>query len=80
MTSITYASDRGDSGTASGTTSWSFTGSLANGANNYTVTAHDAASNTGTDTVQINTELSGGGSWSAPKIVVTGNAYIGTLK
>lgn len=55
VTQIRWASDRGTSGIASGTTSWSVTGiSLVSGANVITVTAADAAGNQTTATVTVN--------------------------
>jgi hypothetical protein len=61
VASVTWASDRGGSGTASGTTSWSVTGvPLLIGPNIVTVTAHDAAGNTGTAVITITrTQASG---------------------
>jgi len=54
VTSVTWSSAAGGSGTASGTTSWGITGiSLASGTNLITVTAHDVASNTGIDTIIV---------------------------
>ena len=50
MTQVTWANDRGGSGTATGTTAWSVSGiALQSGANVLTVTARDAAGNTATD-------------------------------
>jgi len=49
VTQVTWVNDRGGSGTASGTTSWSASGiALQSGANTITVTAYDAAGNKGT--------------------------------
>ena len=46
--------DRGGSGTATGTTSWSVSGIvLLSGQNVLTVTARDAAGNTSTDTLTV---------------------------
>jgi len=54
VTQVTWANDRGGSGSATGTTSWSVNSvSLQSGANVITVTARDAAGNTATDTVTI---------------------------
>ncbi|MCI0372062.1 MAG: FG-GAP-like repeat-containing protein, partial [candidate division NC10 bacterium] len=54
VTQVTWASDRGGSGTASGTTSWTVSGIvLQAGTNVLTVTARDAAGNTGTDTLTV---------------------------
>jgi hypothetical protein len=51
---VTWASDRGSSGTASGTMSWTATGvPLVAGANVLTVTARDAAGNPGTATLTV---------------------------
>jgi hypothetical protein len=52
---VTWVSNRGGSGTASGRTSWNI-GSVAlvSGANLITVTARDAAGNTATDTLTVN--------------------------
>ena len=54
VTQVSWSNDRGGSGVASGTTSWSVTGiALQSGANLITVTARDAAGNTGTDTLTV---------------------------
>ena len=54
VTQVTWTNDRGGSGTASGTTSWSQSGiTLLSGTNVLTVTAQDAAGNTGTDTLTV---------------------------
>ncbi len=54
VTQVTWANDRGGSGTASGTTSWTASGViLLSGTNLLTVTARDAAGNTGTDTLTL---------------------------
>ncbi|MEK7335656.1 MAG: Ig-like domain-containing protein, partial [Candidatus Binatota bacterium] len=51
ITQVTWSNDRGGSGTATGTTTWSASGiALQPGANVLTVTARDAAGNTATDT------------------------------
>jgi hypothetical protein len=51
---VTWANDRGGSGTASGTTSWTASGiGLQPGLNTLTVTASDAVGNTGTGTLQV---------------------------
>ncbi len=55
VTQVTWSNDRGGSGVASGTTSWSVTGiALQSGSNVLTVTARDAANNVGTDTLTVN--------------------------
>jgi poly(3-hydroxybutyrate) depolymerase len=54
VTQVTWSNDRGGSGTASGTTSWTANGIiLQNGQNVITVTAKDAALLTGTDTLTV---------------------------
>jgi Divergent InlB B-repeat domain len=54
VTQVSWASDRGGSGTASGTTNWSASGiALQSGANVLTVSARDAAGNTGTATLTV---------------------------
>src|SRR6266542_2916444 len=54
ITQVSWASDRGGTGTASGTTSWSASGiALQSGANVLTVTARDAAGNTGAATLAV---------------------------
>ncbi len=54
VTQVTWANDRGGSGTASGTASWSASGIiLQSGTNVLTVMARDAAGNTGTDALTV---------------------------
>src|SRR5439155_8681705 len=54
VTQVTWANDRGGSGTAGGTTSWSVAAiPLQSGANVLTVTARDAAGNMGSDTLTV---------------------------
>jgi hypothetical protein len=54
VASVTWANLAGGSGTATGTTTWNIpTVSLAVGLNTITCTATDAASNTGTDEIEI---------------------------
>ena len=54
VTQVTWANDRGGSGTATGTTSWSVSNvALSTGANVLTVTARDAAGNLGTDVLTV---------------------------
>jgi hypothetical protein len=54
VTQDTWANDRGGSGTATGTTSWSVNGIvLQPGANVLTVTARDAVGNPATDTLTV---------------------------
>ncbi|WP_295447635.1 thrombospondin type 3 repeat-containing protein [uncultured Thiodictyon sp.] len=54
ITAVTWTNDRGGSGIASGTTSWSISGiALVSGINLITVSAQDAAGNVGTDTLTV---------------------------
>jgi hypothetical protein len=54
VTQVTWSNNRGGSGTASGTTSWSVANiALQTGSNVLTVTARDAAGNTRTDTLTV---------------------------
>ncbi len=54
VTQVSWSNDRGGSGVASGTTSWSVTGiALQSGNNVLTVTARDAANNTSIDTLTV---------------------------
>ncbi len=51
---VTWTNNRGGSGNAAGTSAWTATGiTLQAGTNIITVTAHDAAGNTGTDQITI---------------------------
>jgi Putative Ig domain/Glucodextranase, domain B len=54
VTQVTWANDRGGSGTAIGTTSWSASGiTLLGGSNVITITARDAAGNSATDSLTV---------------------------
>jgi len=54
VSSVTWANDKGGSGTASGTTSWLTSSiSLLSGENSITVTATDRAGNTGNDMIAV---------------------------
>ncbi|HYK90301.1 MAG TPA: fibronectin type III domain-containing protein, partial [Acidobacteriota bacterium] len=54
VTQVTWANNRGGSGTATGTTSWSVSGiALQSGSNVITVTARDAAGNSGTASLTV---------------------------
>jgi hypothetical protein len=53
VTQVTWVNDRGGSGTAAGTTSWSASVALQLGTNIVTVTARDAAGNTKTDALTV---------------------------
>ena len=66
VTQVNWANDRGASGTATGTATWSATGiALQAGANVLTVTARDAAGNPGTATVTVTYDP------TAPTVAVT---------
>lgn len=66
VTSVVWSSDRGDSGTCSGTTAWRADNiPLAAGANVITVTASDAAGNTATDVVTVILDM------TVPTLIVT---------
>jgi len=54
VTQVTWVSNRGGGGTATGTTSWTASGiALQSGSNVLTVTARDAAGNTAIDTLTV---------------------------
>ena len=54
ISSVTWSSDKGGSGTASGTATWSISGiTLSSGNNVITVSATDAAGNTGKATITV---------------------------
>lgn len=71
VTSVTWTSDQGHTGTAAGTDSWTVEQiPLALGTNTITVSATDGAGDTSADTIVINRESTGTGSatlsWDAP--------------
>jgi len=70
VTSVTWSNAAGGLGTALGTSSWSIAGiSLTLGTNLITVTAHDAASATGIDTITV--------TYTQPAVLaVTGSASV----
>jgi hypothetical protein len=85
VVSVTWSCDRGGSGTATGTTSWTAANiSLQEGANVITVTASDAAGNNGTSSIQItrtipdvdapSVQVSGPSVTADPSITLTGTA------
>lgn len=62
LATVIWVNDRGGSGVATGTTSWSFIASLFSGVNNFTVTATDTSDNTSFDTLAVTyAEVTGGG-------------------
>jgi len=69
VTAVTWASDRGGSGTAAGTTSWRASLTLLAGVNVVTVTARDAAGNQSTDAVTVTYSA---GDSSAPTVSIAG--------
>jgi hypothetical protein len=70
VTQVTWGNDRGGSGVASGTTSWSVPSiALLSGANVVTVTAYDAAGNKGIATLTVNYTAP---DISAPTITILG--------
>ena len=85
VVSVTWRNDRGGSGTAQGTSSWTAAGiSLQEGVNVITVTATDAAGNSGTGSIQItrtlpdvdapSVQVSGPSVTANPTITLTGTA------
>lgn len=73
VSQVTWTNDRGGSGAASGTTSWSVNGiTLVSGSNVLTFTARDAAMNSASDTLNVNYTPGGGGDTSPPSITITG--------
>ena len=76
VTQVTWANNRGGSGTASGTTSWSVSGiALQSGTNVITVTARDAANNTSTDTITVTYSPD----TTQPTVTITGPTSNSTL-
>jgi hypothetical protein len=60
VTQVTWSTNTGQSGAASGTTSWSVTGiPLQSGSNSITVTAADAAGNSSTDALTVTADIPG---------------------
>jgi len=76
VTQVSWANNRGGSGNATGTTSWSVTGiALQSGSNILTVTARDAAGNTNTDTLTVTYTPD----TTAPVVQITGPTSNATL-
>ena len=76
VTQVSWTNDRGGSGNASGTTSWSVSGiALQSGSNILTVTARDAAGNTNTDTLTVTYTPD----TVAPVVTITGPTSNATL-
>ncbi len=79
VTSVTWTSDQGHTGTASGTDSWTVEQiPLELGTNTITVSATDGGGDTSADTIVINRESTSGGSatlsWEAPTERTDGTA------
>lgn len=79
VTSVSWSSDKGQTGTANGTNSWTVNQvPLELGANTVTVTATDGAGDSRSDTIVINRESTGTGStslsWEAPTQRTDGTA------
>ncbi|HEX2139112.1 MAG TPA: Ig-like domain-containing protein [Woeseiaceae bacterium] len=79
VSTVSWSSDKGQTGTASGTSSWTVDQvPLELGANTITVTATDAAGDSRSDTIVINRESTGTGSttlsWEAPTQRTDGTA------
>ncbi len=71
VTQVTWSNSLGGGGTASGTGSWSVGSiTLQNGINVITVTARDAAGNTGTDTLSVTYSSSGSGDTTPPAVTI----------
>jgi alpha-galactosidase len=69
---VTWSNSRGGSGSANGTGNWSVTGiALLSGSNVITVTARDAAGNTGTDTLTVTGALPNAQDRTSPSITIT---------
>jgi hypothetical protein len=72
VTSVTWSSSRGGSGTASGTTTWNVPSiGLQTGTNVITITAHDAAGNIGADSLTV-TYSAPTADTTAPNVTITG--------
>lgn len=77
ITSVAWSNDRGGSGTATGTTSWSISNiPLQSGQNIITVTATDGDGKTGIDVLVV-TVSSGGGSNASPTVTLSANSISG---
>ncbi len=71
VTQVTWTKSTGGSGTATGTSNWSIPGiSLVSGSNAITVTAKDAAGNSGTDTITVSYSAPSAGDAQAPSVSI----------
>jgi len=78
VTQVTWSNDRGGSGTAAGTTTWSASGIvLQTGVNVLTVTARDAAGNTGSGVLSLT--YAPAGDTTPPTVAVTAPAANATV-
>jgi hypothetical protein len=69
VSQVSWTNNRGGSGTATGTTSWSATIALQGGVNALTITARDSAGNTSTDVLTVTYTA---GDTTAPVVTITG--------
>jgi hypothetical protein len=77
VTQVSWSNDRGGSGLAQGTTNWTISGlSLAIGANVITVTARDAAGNSGTSMITVTATAPEAGQ---PIAIAVGSTVSGAL-
>ncbi|HET9360922.1 MAG TPA: Ig-like domain-containing protein [Vicinamibacterales bacterium] len=73
VTAVTWTNDRGGSGTATGTTSWSVPSiALQSGTNIITIRARDAAGNQGMDVLTVTYSTSSEGDPIAPTVSISG--------
>jgi hypothetical protein len=73
VTAVTWTSDRGGSGTATGTTNWSVASiPLQSGTNVITIRAHDAAGNQGMDVLTVTYSTGSEGDPIAPTVSILG--------
>ncbi|MDY6951849.1 MAG: DNRLRE domain-containing protein [Thermodesulfobacteriota bacterium] len=80
VTTVTWVNNRGGNGTATGTADWTVSNiQLQEGDNIISVTAHDAAGNTGTDTLTVD-YTPPAGTYTAEFGSATGTDYPGTLQ
>jgi hypothetical protein len=79
VTQVTWANNRGGSGTASGTTSWSASVPVVGGTNVVTVTARDAAGNTSTASLTVTVSVPSTTDTTRPTITVTGPTTSGAI-
>jgi hypothetical protein len=72
VTQVSWVNDRGGSGAATGTSSWSASVSLQSGVNVVTVTARDAVGNTATDVLTV-TRITTASTPTAPTLAAVPN-------